>query len=847
VLEQTINALQAACRLLETSSSSGDKDRLAEDALPSCLLQLASAYASRYMHTADLKDLEEQITCCEAILAKPKAAQHHETASQLLAVALRNRFQQSQDPQDINRSVDLLETLLNRSSQRSAHVLSHLGRSLRDRFQWNSNLVDLDEAVKLQEQSLEMHPTRDYELAEYQISLAGTLLFQYTKFGALDVLQRCKQLGSESLALQEGHRDRPISLNLLAAVYMFLANRSGDPAGHDRAIECFEEVLTLLGKSHPRYPRTLNNLAMALQHRYIRRRSLSDLNRSIETLRESLSLISATSHYERHGLLANLSIALFDRFDIVGNLEDEDDSIALGREALGMLPHGHVNRQRALGYLSNHLSQRYRRTESQQDMTEAMSLHEELVSSFSPGEQNIVYEHALIHFGDFLIARHHFTGSHEDLDRAISLHEHLFEKGITEPLVKTECFHSAAEARLRRFRLSHDEVDLANAIEKLEAVSAIIHPQLYAALHDLSNALQLRFQMNRSVDDIETAIKHQTAALECVPIGHPGRSRILYGFARIHSANQTPYHDLPLALEHAAAALLDPSSSVQSRVHGFLELLPDLVSAASQHEEANAQLLNVFRHALQLLPQMAFLGLDVRERLRMLKQTEHLATLSAGLALRLGKARDAVEVLEEGRAVFWTQYLRLRTKFDLLPPHLSEELVRLARQIEQATHRFKRQAPDGDSDKDRAAEDAAVVANRQLAVRFESLVKEARSLPGLERFLLHDPYPTLARAAEHCPVVVLLASDDCCAAIVVRGSKAPAEHVALTGVTAEQLGALSGMMQNVSREVRNARNGRAMRQLRPKGDGATRALRSLWEHIAKPLVTALGFPVRDAP
>jgi tetratricopeptide (TPR) repeat protein len=844
VLDQNVDVLRTARQLLESPSAAGE-DRLAKGVLPLCLVQLALAYDSRYKHTADTRDIEEQIQCCEAVLAISEAKQHHERATRLLAAGLQSRFRLTGDAEDINRAVKLEREQLDGSPQPTASLLSQLGRGMMIRFERSGALTDLEEAVKLQEQSLAIHSTRDYDLADYQLSFAQTLRHRYLKFGALDNLEHCIRLASDSVMLREGHRDRHVSLDALAVFYVMLSQRSQDFANIDKAIEYFEEVLALLGKSHPRYPRALSNLAAALRNRHLRKESLPDLDRAIESLRESLTLIPAASHLDRHVLLINLSGALVDRLDIVGDVHDEDASIALGREALSMLPPGHVNRQNTLGNLASNLSRRYRRTENQEDVTEAMSLYDELLGSLGPGQLGQVYDLALINFAELLITRHRFTGSPEDLDRAIALHERWLEQGATKPVRASMCLHDAANALLCRFRLSHDESDLSNAIAKLEAALALHHARRYAALHDLSNALQLRFQTKGHVDDMEAAMRHQTAALEYVPAGHPGRSRVLYGFSRIHTSKNTPYHDVPLALEHAVHALLDASSSVQSRIEGFLELLPDITSTASQHEEAGPQLLDVFRHALQLLPQMAFLGLDVRERLRMLKQTEHLAILSADLALRLERPDDAVEVLEEGRAVFWTQYLRLRTKFDLLPSHLADELIRLARQIEQGTQRFKRH-PSGDThNKNRAAEDAAVVANRQLAVQFESLVKEARLLPGFERFLLHDSYAMLSWTAERCPVVVLLAANNRCAAILIRGQGTVAEHVPFPGITVEQLQKLTRTMNDANRNARSTRNGRAMRQMRPKGDGAARTLRELWEFIGEPLVNAIGLPVRD--
>jgi hypothetical protein len=134
VLQQNLYILQTARRLLELSSSTAGKDCLAEAHPPWCMVQLAFAYHSRYMHSADAKDIEKQIECREALLAVPKGERHHERATQLLTGALRLRFQRSQNPQDIARSVRLLRRLLDRSSQTSAPLLNLPGSTLSDRF-----------------------------------------------------------------------------------------------------------------------------------------------------------------------------------------------------------------------------------------------------------------------------------------------------------------------------------------------------------------------------------------------------------------------------------------------------------------------------------------------------------------------------------------------------------------------------------------------------------------------------------------------------------------------------------------------------------------------------------------
>lgn len=66
------------------------------------------------------------------------------------------------------------------------------------------------------------------------------------------------------------------------------------------------------------------------------------------------------------------------------------------------------------------------------------------------------------------------------------------------------------------------------------------------------------------------------------------------------------------------------------------------------------KLLQAYRSTVELLPQVAYLGLDPHLRLRALAQAPALATTAAACAVVGGQPQIAVELLEEGRTVFWT-------------------------------------------------------------------------------------------------------------------------------------------------------------------------------------------------
>jgi tetratricopeptide (TPR) repeat protein len=846
VLDKIIDILRSVRQTLPLASC-GDPQN--PDFLPSCLAQLAWAYDARYLHTAAPSDLEEQMTCCETILALPCSEGHHERAHLLLGVALRNRFQLTRNVQDAVRATGIHRRLVDQQPTPSPALASQLARTLWARCR-NGDLPAsyLNEAIVLLEQALADHLTPDTEFARYQEYLANAFLQRYTHVESVDDLKKSMNMFCQSLSIRKpGHRDRHMSLIGLGTCYGTLYQISGSRKDVHKATELFEETLTLLSEHHPQYRSTISHLATVLTMSVDCTGSLTDISRAIELLRKSLDLWPP-GHPDRGGTVSSLAAALDERFVLIGDPDDEEQSIELHREELQLRPPGDPYRAHVLQNFAASLNTRYHRTENPEDVDESVRLYEESLELASDPGKQWTFGPALFGLAEVLLARYRFTSSRADLDRAINLHARWFEQDNVGHMHQMSFLLGAAQALVFRFRLTHDKADLSDAIRKLEVTLNLCtdsHSRRHQVLHDFAAALQLRAEVDNCLDDMNTAMDLQQAALVCVSAGHPIRSRIIFGLSRLYSWSDAPYHDLPLALEHAVNALADTSCSVYLRIQDFLVLLPyiETATSASQDYVIRAKVIDLYRQALRLLPQVAYFGLEQRERLRVLKQTGHLALLGADVAMDQGKTEDAVEMLEEGRAVFWSQYLRLRTNFDALPSELSTELASLSRRLEQGTQRFESHGLLDGTELDKPATEAAATTNRKLAMRFDKLVEDARLIPGFERLLLHEPYSFLSRAAQHCPVVIFISGKNSCDAILVRAPDTPAEHIALSDMTVEHLRKLAHSIQCTSSESRNAQDNRAMRQDRPKGHSATRALGILWRHVMEPIIQRMGVVV----
>jgi hypothetical protein len=160
-----------------------------------------------------------------------------------------------------------------------------------------------------------------------------------------------------------------------------------------------------------------------------------------------------------------------------------------------------------------------------------------------------------------------------------------------------------------------------------------------------------------------------------------------------------------------------------------------------QHSESAsvmAQLLAVYRTAIRALPRVAFFGLNNRNRLRVLYKAKTLASNACCLAISQGDVVSGVELLEKGRAVFWTQYLRLRDDLAELPPDASERLKATASQL---------QANGPDTFSSKAVREEEQARRRQLSDEFETLIQSLGLYPGFETFVQGHSFNTLSRMA----------------------------------------------------------------------------------------------------
>ncbi|KAG8967301.1 hypothetical protein FRC03_010240 [Tulasnella sp. 419] len=210
-----------------------------------------------------------------------------------------------------------------------------------------------------------------------------------------------------------------------------------------------------------------------------------------------------------------------------------------------------------------------------------------------------------------------------------------------------------------------------------------------------------------------------------------------------------------------------------------------------------------------------------------------LASDAAACAIEAGRIEEAIEMLEQGRTLLWSQVGRYRTPLDALresSPQLASELESLGQRLEHSVVKLPGKATGKDLD-------AESQRYRLLSENWDRLVEKIRKLEGFQRFLQPTPFAALQDAASNGPVIIINVSNLRSDAIVIRNNHDPT-IVPLPNVGAGYVDDLASQFAKVVSSAPD-RTGRAK---------IISILRLLWDDIMGPAVACLkkmGVPERS--
>ena len=767
------------------------------------LNNLAAALSTRFEQKGQVDDLEASILYHrEALTLRPAPHPEHSVSLNNLGTSLSTRFETIGQVDDIEEAILCHQKALTLRPAPHPHrsiSLHNLAASLSERFKQKGQMDDLEDSILLSREALTLggpapHPDRSSLLN----NLATMLETRFEQKGQMNDLEESISHHRAALTLFPApHPRRPSSLNNLASALSTRFRQIGQVDDLEEATLYRREALRLCPASHSDHPAALTNLASVLLTRFDQQNRVEDLEEAVLLCRQSLTLCPAP-HPHRYAILHNLANALLEQFGQKGQVDDLEEGIAHSREALMFQPAPDFDRSLTLNNLASALSSRFEQKGQVDDLEEAI-VHHRKALTFQPA-QHLNRFGTLNNLANALATRFKQKGQADDLEEAIlHLREALTLRSAPHP-DRAQALNNLANTLSRQFEQKGQVDDIEEAIlhfrEAVELCST--HTGRSLLSHNLAHALSTRYEQTGQVDDLEEAVLFQQAALVCLPASNPQRcrSRAALGFYLCQNSGSS---DRSL-LDTAMNAFRD---AVTSEPGPLLERLQAAKQWAINADDAkHASALEAYQAAVQLLPQVAMLASDVKSRHRLLADqlSGALSSRAAACAIRLGEFEQAVEMLEEGRSVFWSYALRLRTSLEdlqLACPELAQELRENARTIEQGSFREGPITTRANMESVMSMETEAVQYRRQNE-DWLSTLERVRALEGFEGFMRPKKLASLQRAAARGPVVLLNVTVSSCDVLIVTSTAV--DHVPLdTNLTVRDVVILANSIVSVTR------------------------------------------------
>lgn len=831
--------------------------------LPGRLSNLGIALMFQFGYTGKLSDIAEAIHRQQrAVDLTPSG--HADLPGRLsnLGNSLRHRFERTGDLSDILKAVSAQESAVDLTPESHPGLpgkLSNLGASLRSLYHRTGEISSISKAISVQERAVELTPEGQLNLPIQLTNLGNALASRFQRTGELSDIVEAISVQKRAVDLTpQGHPDLPERLSNLGVSFTFRFERTGDLKDITDSISAQRGAIDLMPDGHDDLARQLNNLGSSIMCRFEHTGDLLDITEAISTQQRALAL-TPEDDADLPSQLSNLGISFECRFERTGNLSDIAEAISSQQRALKLTPHDHPNFPRMLDGLGNSFMRRFERTDERSDIDEAISVQRSAVE-LTP-EDHVDLPRRLSNLGNSFACRFESTGDLSDIGEAISAQRRAVEITLKDHSDLSAHLTNLATSLALRFERAGALSDIEEAISLRKHVLELTpdgHTDLPRRLTNLGNSLTSRFGQTKAREDVKEAILAQQRAIDLTPRGHGDLLGLYTNLAFTYSSAYTTYAqagDLAKAIESYKAAATTTVGSLTGR----LQAARNWAQILHRHYPQSPELLIAYDTAVGLIALMAGLDQTVRGRYARLQTASGLAIEAAAVACSCGRLDKAVEWLEQGRCVVWNQLQSLRTPLDDLRPHndeLAQRIAEVSQRLEHAGSSREKSNFTMPLSEKISLEDQGR-AHLDLANEWNDLLKDARSIPGFEAFLLPLPYAAIRRNLPNPGLVAILNVDKSrCDAIVLQNGLEHPLHIPLPSFSLEkansyrsslELRLKSGGLRDRGEETTGISdadvNGRGIRPAQTgKGHEAPvhHVLRSLWVEVVKPILDKLG-------
>ncbi|CAE7234171.1 unnamed protein product [Rhizoctonia solani] len=815
---------------------------------PFLLSNYSTALQTKFEYSREPEDIEKAIECSKKAMSL--MVQSHVSFPDLLRItggAYTSRFNIFGNLEDINISIELLGQATSLSSEaypNRLYLFTSLGASYFYRFRHTGDIQDITQSIKYHTSAIHLIPSGHPSMPVWANNLGNAYKQRFEYLGNLDDINEAIKYNELAVATgPNNHVSFPQWLSELGSTYHGRYKRLELPEDLSRAFELMNQAVSVSPNNIHGLPIRLNNLADVYQTRFDRSGDPGELEEAMKCYLRAISL-TPTDHVNALQWLNGLGLAYLNRFQRLGSLKDVDKAIELFTEVISKAPKGHADISHWSSCLGSAYSNRFLRLNQPEDINKAIEYHSKAVS-LSP-EDHAGLQGWLTNLGTSYQVRFRncpqYPRTTQDIDMAIELD--------TRALALVPQSHENCAKILNNLGLGHrirfeflgrlDDINM--SIEYISQALGLApegHSATPGRLSNLAASYELRFELQAELKDIEQAIHYNGQAVLLTPEGHANLPRMLNELGSSYLTRFKKLDNDSDALGHALECFRSSAQSAVGNPRSRFEAARAWAAFCSPFDHDISRHLEAFKIAMGIVPELVSLGSTIGQRYRDMRQVGDLATDAAATAIDAEDYGLALEWLEQGRSIVWSQTLQLRTPLERLyeiDPLLYDRFRKVTSELQNA-------GAGGSSVEDRSLSlEQVAQRHRRLAEDYERVLGEIRSIQGQEDFLVPKKASALVQAAKSGPVVVINTHESHCDALILRSGERGILHVPLPNLTDE-------MVQNdwdrMHRSLKSQNH--RQRHIDTKAMDAetesnlARILADLWTNIAQPVIAALGY------
>ncbi|KAF9476389.1 hypothetical protein BDN70DRAFT_839328 [Pholiota conissans] len=806
----------------------------------SSLYQLASAI-SRSQGTNSPKNISDAILIFEsAVLIRQGVDELNVPYTIDHGTAYLQRFDDLNDFEDLNKAIAFLQRAVNDPRSTSDHrkltALNDLAWALFSRFHRRKNLEDIDAGALMLDKAAFLTTSTYPEYTSYRSQQFNHLVERFDQFpdiSDVDIVILALKAEVDALAA-----DPPMPrLHNLGTYLSIRLKRLGGGNLPQLVSDTLVEAIKRIPDSLPRKPMWLNMAGDLLLQRFKHTSEESDLSQAINIFEHAIQLTSdepspSFEYYNR------LGCALRSRFHLLGNLRNLNKAINLFQDALRICPEIHDSRHSLLINFAASLLDRYLYLGDILDFNQAaLTFHIARDLNTQDAEiLNVIDENIAV----ILTHRTEITGDLESVNKAIDI---WHSKSESTTSADTLCGH--ANSLLHRFRILNDVEDVDAALELINRAQDLVddensagHRKKTRILHLRASALSQRFVRLSQPEDIDGCITFLQQAAKLTPDVHPLMPNLLFDLGRwlpVRFDVLGNDQDLDDSFTYLSACASSTTAPIRLRFRAAS------LWAYWLKQFRRGDPMFAYTLSMDLLPQLAWLGHSIAVRHSRLLEASHVALNAVAAAIEVGQYNTAIEWLEAGRCIVWSQLQELRSPVEGLSrahPDLAAKFEALSKQLEGVG--------------DLPLDDASILSRgsgiryHDLAHERNQLIDEIRALDGFESFLRPKRISDFIPCAQAGPIITINISQYRCDALVLVPGSNEVRHIPLEQFSAADANRLLENLRTILRKrnflpgERGTRSSLNKKRIQDPEIVFEDILSKLWTCVAKPVLDGIG-------